>query len=286
MSGAADGLGLGLSERSLERVQPASRRARRLLRAGLRPSGRRRWRRVPQLGGPPPDQCARMTVLPLVNEPLVGIGTASPDEHPAWPRWAVRAKRALDIVGATLTLVLGAPAFGLIALAVLITNGRPIFYRWEVVGQGGRPFTGYKFRTMVRDADQLRDELLPHNEMNGPVFKIRRDPRVTRLGRFLRSYSLDETPQFWSVLRGDMCLVGPRPLYPHEYERATPEQRRKLSVKPGITCLWQVSGRSRVADFSEWVALDLKYIDEWSIWVDVKILARTIPAVLWRRGAW
>ena len=227
-----------------------------------------------------------MIELPLVNEAAVGIGAAAPNEQPAWPRRALRVKRGLDVVGATLTLVLGAPLFGLIALAVLITNGRPIFYRWEVVGQDGRPFTGYKFRTMVRDADKLRDDLLLHNEMNGPVFKIRRDPRVTPLGQVLRGYSLDETPQFWSVLKGDMSLVGPRPLYPHEYERAMPEQRRKLSVKPGITCLWQVSGRSRVADFSEWVALDLKYIGEWSIWLDIKILARTIPAVLWRRGAW
>lgn len=227
-----------------------------------------------------------MTELPLVNEAPVDIGAAAPAEQPAWPGWAVRAKRALDIVGATLALVLGAPLLGLIALVVLITNGRPIFYRWEVVGRDGRPFTGYKFRTMVRDADRLRDELLAHNEMNGPVFKIRRDPRVTPLGQFLRSYSLDETPQFWSVLRGDMSLVGPRPLSPHEYERATPEQRRKLSVTPGITCLWQVAGRNRITDFDTWVALDLKYIDEWSIWLDVKILARTIPAVLWRRGAW
>jgi lipopolysaccharide/colanic/teichoic acid biosynthesis glycosyltransferase len=217
-----------------------------------------------------------VTELPILDETWSG----------ARPLWAVGIKRLCDIIGASLALVVGAPFFWLIALAVLVAQGRPIFYRWDVVGHDGRPFTGWKFRTMVRDADLLRDDLLPHNEMNGPVFKIRRDPRITRVGRFLRRYSLDELPQFWSVLNGDMSLVGPRPSFPFEYERFTPAQRRRLSVKPGLTCLWQVSGRSTVADFEHWIRLDLAYIDEWSLRLDVKIMLNTVPAVLSRRGAW
>jgi lipopolysaccharide/colanic/teichoic acid biosynthesis glycosyltransferase len=127
---------------------------------------------------------------------------------------------------------------------------------------------------------------MSQNEMSGPVFKVRSGPRITTLGRFLRRYSLDELPQIWCVLRGQMSLVGPRPLYPDEYARATLHQRRKLSVKPGVTCLWQVMGRNEIYDFEQWVKLDLDYIDTWSLTLDLKILARTLPAVLSRRGAW
>ena len=202
------------------------------------------------------------------------------------PRWARIAKRSIDITIASIGLVVGLPLFLLIALAVLIFDGRPIFFPWDVIGERGRPFRGYKFRTMVVGADDLRAELAAQNEMRGPVFKMRNDPRVTRLGSALRRFSLDETPQLWSVIRGDMSLVGPRPLGPQEYAEATPYQRQKLSVVPGITCLWQILGRSEISDFDAWVELDLKYIEQWSIRLDLRILIRTIPAVLARKGAW
>ncbi len=210
-----------------------------------------------------------------------------PEEPVLWPAWVAPAKRAIDLVGATLALVVGAPVYVVLALLVLVADGRPIFYRWDVVGQNGRPFRGYKFRTMVREAELLRAELEPHNEMNGgPVFKIRHDPRVTRLGRFLRRHSLDELPQFWSVLKGDMSLVGPRPSSPREWSHFTPAQRRRLSVKPGITCLWQVLGRNDICEFEEWVRLDLEYIDRWSLALDLSILLRTVRVVFSGRGAW
>jgi lipopolysaccharide/colanic/teichoic acid biosynthesis glycosyltransferase len=216
----------------------------------------------------------------------VGLATVAAVATPARPRWAAALKRALDILGAAVGLVLMTPMLIAIAVAIVLVQGRPVLYRWRVRGKDGRPFTGFKLRTMVRDADELRRELLAQNEMTGPVFKLRHDPRVTRLGAFLRRSSLDELPQLWSVLRGDMSLVGPRPLFDDEYELATPEQRRKLAVKPGITCLWQVCGRNETTSFAEWVALDLEYIDHWSLALDLKILVRTLPAVLSRRGAW
>lgn len=139
---------------------------------------------------------------------------------------------------------------------------------------------GYKFRSMVRDADELKPTLEPYNEMNGPAFKMQKDPRVTPIGRFLRKYSLDELPQLWSVLIGDMSLVGPRPPARSEFEQFEPWQRRKLSVKPGITCLWQINGRNQIRDFAEWARLDLEYIDNRSLWLDIKILVRTALVVL------
>ncbi len=172
------------------------------------------------------------------------------------------------------------PLLLLVACIVRLSSPGPVFYRWRVVGQGGCPFTGYKFRTMVVNADALKLDLARANEMSGPVFKIKNDPRVTPVGRFLRKFSLDELPQLWSVLKGDMSLVGPRPPLRDEWEQFEPWQRRKLSVKPGITCLWQIRGRNDVRDFDEWVKLDLKYIDNWSLWLDLEILLLTIPAVL------
>jgi lipopolysaccharide/colanic/teichoic acid biosynthesis glycosyltransferase len=201
------------------------------------------------------------------------------------PAWQVILKRLFDILVGGLLLILLFPLLALIGLMILITSGRPVFYRWQVVGLGGRPFTGYKFRTMVKDADELKAQLLAHNEMVGPVFKMADDPRVTPVGRVLRKFSLDELPQLWSVLKGDMSLVGPRPPLQSEWVAFEDWQRRKLSVKPGITCLWQVKGRSDITDFDEWVKLDLEYIDTWSLWLDLKILLLTIPAVLLRRGA-
>lgn len=194
-------------------------------------------------------------------------------------------KRGLDVVVSGLLLTLLSPVLLVIAIAVKLSSPGPIFYHWRVVGKGIRPFTGYKFRSMVADADARKAELAEHNEMSGPVFKIRNDPRITSVGRFLRKYSLDELPQLWSVFKGDMSLVGPRPPGPHEFAAFEIWHRRKLCVKPGITCLWQVGGRNRVSHFDDWVTLDLEYIDNWSLWLDLKILARTALAVVKGTGA-
>lgn len=201
-------------------------------------------------------------------------------------RWQVVAKRALDVIVSAMLLALLSPLLALIALAVKLTDNGPVFYPWLVVGQDGRCFTGFKFRTMVVDADLLKLRLLEQNEATGPVFKMRNDPRITRVGRVLRKYSLDELPQLWSVLKGDMSLVGPRPPLQSEYVHFTDWHKQKLSVKPGITCLWQISGRSEIRDFDDWVRLDLEYIRQWSIWLDLHILLQTIPVVLRGRGAW
>jgi exopolysaccharide biosynthesis polyprenyl glycosylphosphotransferase len=194
-------------------------------------------------------------------------------------------KRLMDVTAAAVLLVLLSPLLVLTALVVKLTSPGPLLYRWRVVGEGGRYFTGYKFRTMVEDADRLKRELLAKNEMVGPAFKMANDPRVTPVGRFLRRRSLDELPQLWSVLTGDMSLVGPRPALQEDYEQFSDWQKLRLAVKPGITCLWQVSGRNRIRDFDEWVRLDLKYIEEWSLWLDIRIMFRTVPAVVSGRGA-
>jgi len=194
-------------------------------------------------------------------------------------------KRLIDAALSFASLVVLSPLLGGIGLAVKLTSRGPMFYAWEVAGKNGSPFTAYKFRTMIQGADGLKASLLTDNEMQGPVFKMRRDPRVTPLGRFLRRYSLDELPQLWSVLKGDMSLVGPRPPLQSEYARFSEWQRRKLSVTPGITCLWQIRGRNTICDFDEWVRLDIEYIEKWSLWLDLQILARTVPAVLSARGA-
>jgi lipopolysaccharide/colanic/teichoic acid biosynthesis glycosyltransferase len=152
------------------------------------------------------------------------------------------------------------------------------------VGLHGREFVFYKFRSMCVDAETRLESLRQFNEVTGPVFKMRRDPRVTKVGRFLRRTSIDELPQFWNVLKGEMSVVGPRPPTPDEVRKYKPWQRRRLSMKPGITCTWQVSGRSDI-DFDRWMQLDLAYIDNWSLWNDVQICVKTIPAVLSSRGA-
>jgi lipopolysaccharide/colanic/teichoic acid biosynthesis glycosyltransferase len=195
-------------------------------------------------------------------------------------------KRLLDLVISLIALLVLSPVFLAIALAIKLTAPGPVFYRWQVVGHGGIPFTGYKFRTMVVNADALKAQLLAANEMSGPVFKMKHDPRITPVGRILRKFSLDELPQLWSVVTGDMSLVGPRPPLRSEYAQFEPWQRRKLSVKPGITCLWQISGRNRVNDFDDWVRLDLAYIERRSLAFDLWILLRTVPAVLLSRGAY
>lgn len=212
---------------------------------------------------------------------------ALPPRATRWP-WRARrvVKRVFDVTLAGLGLIALLPLFLVLAVVVLVDSGWPVFYPWRVVGCRGRRFTGYKLRTMVREADQLKTHLAHLNEMNGPVFKIRDDPRVTRLGRFLRRFSLDELPQLWSVLVGDMSLVGPRPLSAEEFVQATPAHRRKLAVRAGITCLWQVSGRSTIGDFEEWVRLDREYIARWTLWLDLRILFKTLPVVVRGTGAY
>jgi len=188
-------------------------------------------------------------------------------------------KRALDVVFSALLLAAVVPLVVVLAVLVKLTSPGPVFYQWKVVGKNGRRFTGYKIRSMLVNADELKKQLEHRNEMTGPVFKIEGDPRITAVGSWMRRYSLDELPQLYSVLRGDMSLVGPRPPLFTEYERFTEYQKQKLAVKPGITCLWQISGRNRVSDFDEWVGLDLEYIRRWSLWLDLRILLGTWGAV-------
>jgi exopolysaccharide biosynthesis polyprenyl glycosylphosphotransferase len=202
--------------------------------------------------------------------------------------WQGVVKQLMDFFGALLLLVLliVIPVIPLIALAIKLTSPGPVFFRQQRSGLNGSPFTLYKFRTMVTNAEQFKQELEAMNEMSGPVFKVTNDPRVTPIGRFLRKYSLDELPQLFNVLRTEMSLVGPRPLPVDEVKRfENLAHRRRLSVKPGLTCIWQISGRNQISDFKEWVRLDLEYIDNWSLWLDLKILIRTIPAVLIGTGA-
>jgi exopolysaccharide biosynthesis polyprenyl glycosylphosphotransferase len=188
-------------------------------------------------------------------------------------------KSVLDRVGAVIGLALSAPVMLLAALMIKLDSRGPVFFKQTRLGLNGRPFSMLKFRTMCSDAEIRKPDLLDKNEMSGPVFKIKRDPRVTRTGRLLRKFSVDEFPQFLNVLKGEMSLVGPRPPLPQEARRFQPWQHRKLSVRPGLTCLWQVNGRNNI-DFDEWMQLDLHYIDNWSLWLDAKILAKTIPTVL------
>lgn len=185
----------------------------------------------------------------------------------------------MDIAVASAMLVVLAPVLLTIAVAVKATSRGPMFYACHWVGRNARPFTGYKFRTMVADAEAMEAQLQDRNEMRGPAFKLTNDPRVTSLGKVLRKYSLDELPQLWSVLIGDLSLVGPRPPREHEYARFTDFQKQKLAVKPGITCLWQVEGRHRINDYDDWVERDLDYIRRWSLWLDIQILARTALVV-------
>jgi exopolysaccharide biosynthesis polyprenyl glycosylphosphotransferase len=194
------------------------------------------------------------------------------------------AKRFIDVTLSSLMLFLGLPVVLMIALLIKVTSGGSILFRQTRCGLNGRFFTLYKFRTMVEDAEARRRDLWHLNEMDGPVFKVRRDPRVTAFGRFLRKFSLDELPQLWNVLRGDMSLVGPRPPIPEEVAQYQRWQRRRLAMKPGLTCLWQISGRNEV-DFNRWMELDLEYIDSWTPSLDWKILWKTIPVVLSGRGA-
>jgi exopolysaccharide biosynthesis polyprenyl glycosylphosphotransferase len=195
-------------------------------------------------------------------------------------------KRVVDILLSLVALIVLSVPMLLIALLIkLATPQLPVFYRWNVVGYRGRRFTGYKFTTMIADADERKESLRDRNEMSGPVFKIRNDPRVTTLGKFLRKYSLNELPQFWSVLKGDMSLVGPRPASPHELKEYAQWHKRKLSVRPGITCLWQVRGRNLISNFDDWVKMDLEYIQKRSMRTDIAILIQTMSAVVRGTGS-
>lgn len=198
--------------------------------------------------------------------------------------WAIAAKGLLDRALAGLVLLLLAPLIAATALAIKWSSAGPVFFKQTRVGLNGRQFTMWKFRTMVVDAEKKQIGLATSNEMSGPVFKITDDPRVTKLGRFLRRTSIDELPQLINVVKGDMSLVGPRPPLPDEVQQYDGWERRRLSVKPGLTCLWQIGGRNKI-DFEEWMNLDLEYIDTWSLKKDAEILVKTIPAVLRRTGA-
>jgi exopolysaccharide biosynthesis polyprenyl glycosylphosphotransferase len=199
--------------------------------------------------------------------------------------WPIAVKRTLDVVISAALLVPLAPLFLVISVAIKLMSPGPVFFLQERIGFNKRRFRIYKFRTMVADAELQMPALESRNEVSGPVFKIRNDPRITPLGRFLRRSSIDELPQLINVLKGDMSLVGPRPLPVRDYEGFNEDwQRRRFSVKPGITCLWQVNGRSEIS-FDQWMLLDLKYMDEWSLWLDLKILAKTVPAVVRGSGA-
>lgn len=200
--------------------------------------------------------------------------------------WQGVIKQIIDFTVALALVILGAIPFAIIALLIKLTSPGPILFRQKRCGLNGQPFTIFKFRTMETDAEQRKQELASFNEMSGPVFKMKNDPRVTPVGKWLRKTSIDELPQLFNVLRGEMSLVGPRPLPVEEVKRFDVlAHRRRLSVKPGITCLWQISGRNEVSDFNDWVRLDLEYIDNWSLWLDMKILWRTIPIVLLGSGA-
>lgn len=194
-------------------------------------------------------------------------------------------KRLIDIVASLLFLILAWPLLLFIFLLIKLTSPGPAIFKQTRTGLREREFTMFKFRSMINDAEQLKEELLRLNIMKGPVFKIKDDPRITRVGKILRRTSLDELPQFWNVLLGDMSLVGPRPPIITEVREYKGWQMRRLDMRPGITCLWQISGRSKIIDFIKWTRLDLEYIDNWTLGLDFKILLKTMPVVFSGLGA-
>jgi exopolysaccharide biosynthesis polyprenyl glycosylphosphotransferase len=211
--------------------------------------------------------------------PIISLATSGP------PAWDLVAKRAMDVGLAGIGLLLFAPVFVLVAVAVALDSPGPVFFGQLRVGLGQRKFRMWKFRTMVQDAEQQVAALEQRNDVDGAAFKMKQDPRVTRVGRILRKLSLDELPQLLNVLAGDMSLVGPRPLPMRDVERlAEPWQQRRFSMKPGLTCLWQINGRHEIS-FDHWMELDLQYIDQWSPALDLEIVMKTVPAVLRGTGA-
>jgi lipopolysaccharide/colanic/teichoic acid biosynthesis glycosyltransferase/GGDEF domain-containing protein len=249
-----------------------------------------RDRRPPTVGGAAGGTASRAANLPTgarlpdaapaPDPQAVPVADADLLFIPPEPPW----KRPLDILGAILGIILTAPLMLVVALAVKLTSRGPVLFRQERAGLGGRPFAFYKFRSMVVDAEAHKHELLALNERNGPVFKVKNDPRITPVGRFIRKWSLDELPQFFNVLKGDMSLVGPRPPTLDEVPQYRKWHAGRLRVKPGITCIWQVTAR-HLRDFDTWVRLDIRYQRERSFLLDLKILFCTLPAVLLRRGA-
>lgn len=226
-----------------------------------------------------PHMKARVILEELEGIPLLTFTNTPGAIFPLFIKWLA------DVVVSSLLLVVLSPLLAALGLIVWLSSKGPMLYTQQRCGLNGRRFTLYKFRTMHVGADEHLDEVAHLNEVNGPAFKAKRDPRVTPVGRWLRRWSLDELPQLVNVLNGEMSLVGPRPPIPAEVELYERWQRRRLSMKPGITGLWQVSGRAGIDDFDDWIALDLRYIDQWSLWLDAKILLKTIPAVLFARGA-
>jgi exopolysaccharide biosynthesis polyprenyl glycosylphosphotransferase len=224
-----------------------------------------------------------LKISKLRQTELDGIPLITFDTTPAKER-QLFLKRLIDVLVSGLGLIILSPLFLLIIIAIRSTSKGPALYIQKRVGLNGRKFVLYKFRSMYKGAHQRLSELADRNEMGGPIFKIKNDPRITPVGKILRKFSLDELPQLFNVLRGDMSLVGPRPPIPKEVRQYELWQRRRLSMRPGITCLWQVSGRNRIG-FDEWMNLDLEYIDNWSLLLDMRILLRTVPAVLFGVGA-
>jgi exopolysaccharide biosynthesis polyprenyl glycosylphosphotransferase len=241
--------------------------------------------------------CERHGIVTRINGDIFGLkkSRSTADNFDGEPHfasytgvrdwWPLAIKRATDIVLSLIFLLLVAPVCAIVALLIKVSSDGPVFFRQERMGLNKRKFLILKFRTMVPNAEKLLAELEGQNEVSGPVFKIKKDPRITPLGKVLRRTSFDELPQLFNVLKGDMSLVGPRPLPVRDYEGFSEDwQRRRFSVRPGITCLWQVNGRSSIP-FEQWMKLDLQYMDEWSLWLDIKILARTVSAVLKGSGA-
>jgi len=225
------------------------------------------------------NRVARLEIEELEGVPFLTFTTTPSNEA------HLALKRALDVALSVIVLGLAMPIIGVAALAIKLSSPGSVLFKQRRMGLNGRVFTLYKFRTMIEDAHERREEVAHLNEMNGPAFKMKDDPRVTPVGRWLRRFSLDEIPQFWNVVKGDMSLVGPRPPIPEEVASYHRWHRRRLSMKPGLTCLWQISGRNQIQDFDHWMKLDLQYIDNWSPSLDFKILLRTIPAVLSGKGA-
>jgi len=241
--------------------------------------------------------CAQHGIIVRYDSDIFGVSRAlaprvqfDSDPYSARPTvnqdgWALILKRLLDLLGSVTLLAFLMPVLLVTALLIKLTSPGPVFFRQERIGLNKRRFYIWKFRTMVENAESLISRLETHNEVSGPVFKIKNDPRITLLGKWLRRTSIDELPQLFNVLKGEMSLVGPRPLPVRDFEGFSEDwQRRRFSVRPGITCLWQVQGRSSVA-FDRWMELDLEYLDQWSLWLDLKILALTIPAVVKGSGA-
>ena len=193
-------------------------------------------------------------------------------------------KRGIDIIGAGSGLLLLSPVIAIVACAVKFTSKGPIFFSQKRVGKNGKIFDMYKFRSMVVNAEELKEKLAHQNEMSGPMFKMKDDPRVTKIGKFIRKTSLDELPQLWNVLKGDMSLVGPRPSLPKEVAQFEKWMYKRLSVKPGLTCFWQVSGRNNI-DFEDWMKLDIKYVDERNLWIDIKLIFKTVLVLFGDKNA-